>query len=92
MIVYEKGDLVFIFNFNTSKSFENRQIGTRWGEDLFTLFDTDSKDFSGQGRLDASYGRAFVPTKSPFMNRENSIRVYIPARTALVLIPRSVAV
>jgi len=25
------------------------------------------------------------------MNRENSIRVYIPARTALVLIPRSVA-
>lgn len=62
LIIYEKGDLVFIFNFHTTKSFENFEIGTKWREDLFTLFDTDSKDFSGQGRLDQSYGKPFVPT------------------------------
>ena len=28
VIVYEKGDLLFVFNFNGFKSFENYKIGT----------------------------------------------------------------
>jgi 1,4-alpha-glucan branching enzyme len=30
VIVYEKGDLLFVFNFNGFKSFENYKVGTLW--------------------------------------------------------------
>ncbi|KAJ1536555.1 alpha-1,4-glucan branching enzyme [Nowakowskiella sp. JEL0078] len=30
IVVFERGNLLFIFNFNSSKSFENYQIGTQW--------------------------------------------------------------
>ena len=41
LIIYEKGRLMFVFNFHHSKSFENYRVGTKWGTDHIFLFDTD---------------------------------------------------
>ena len=43
IIVYEKGDLLFVYNFHPTKSFENYKIGTKWDSDHIILFETDSK-------------------------------------------------
>ena len=47
IIVYEKGDLIFIFNFHPSKSFENYKIGTAWESDHFIVYETDEDRFGG---------------------------------------------
>ena len=41
LIIYEKGRLIFAFNFHHSKSFENYRVGTKWGTDHIFLFDSD---------------------------------------------------
>lgn len=47
MIVYERGELVFIFNFHTSNSYENFLIGTNWPSDHMILYETDEGRFGG---------------------------------------------
>ena len=34
VIVFEKGELLFIYNFHPTNSFENYKIGTKWGLDI----------------------------------------------------------
>lgn len=51
LIVYEKGPALFIFNFHTSKSFEDYRVGTHWTSDHIIIFDTDSTELGGHGRL-----------------------------------------
>jgi len=41
VIVFEKGNLLFAFNFHPTKSFENYAIGTQWASDHIILFDSD---------------------------------------------------
>lgn len=47
VIVYEKGDLVFIYNFHHSQSYQDYPIGTFWGSDHFILFESDEERFGG---------------------------------------------
>jgi len=41
VVVFEKGELVFVFNFHATKSFEHYRIGTRWSTDHDLVLDTD---------------------------------------------------
>lgn len=47
IIVYEKGECVFIFNFHPNNSYENYRIGTHWRSPHMILFDSDEERFSG---------------------------------------------
>jgi 1,4-alpha-glucan branching enzyme len=47
MIVFERGELVYIFNFHSSNSYENFLIGTQWSSPHMILFETDQKEFGG---------------------------------------------
>jgi 1,4-alpha-glucan branching enzyme len=53
--------------------------------DYRVVLDTDQKEFEGFGRLDP----AVVHHKEdvPMYGRQQSIRIYLPNRTALVLAP-----
>ena len=51
MIVFERGELVFIFNFHHSNSYENFKIGTNWPSDHMLLYDSDDAKFGGHNRL-----------------------------------------
>ncbi len=61
LIVYEKGDALFIFNFHTDKSFEDYRVGTLWSSDHVIIFDTDQDELGGQNRLSRGYKQRYVP-------------------------------
>lgn len=42
VIAFEKGNLLFVFNFNTHQSFEHYRIGTKWDREHKLILDTDS--------------------------------------------------
>lgn len=41
MIVYERGDLIFVFNFHHQDSYTDYLIGTNWTSDLMILYESD---------------------------------------------------
>jgi 1,4-alpha-glucan branching enzyme len=86
VIVFEKGDLLFVFNFHPIKSFEGYQIGTKWGSKHKIILDSDEERFMGKGRLKYGHENMFVSTKKQFNNRPYNMKVYIPSRTCMVLI------
>ena len=86
IVVFEKGDLLFIFNFHPNKSFENYKIGTKWGTRHKIVLDSDELRFFGKGRLEYGHGNFFPIINQGWNNRPNQFNLYIPCRTCMVLI------
>jgi len=61
VIVFEKANLLFAFNFHPTKSLENYKIGTKWSSDHMILYDTDAQEFGGNDRLAQGKLNRFVP-------------------------------
>lgn len=80
---FERGGLIFIFNFHPTYSHTDYTIKTAPGE-YTLLLDSDDKAFGGHGRLKhpQNYHGLSGGGKS---NSEQHIRVYLPTRTAIVL-------
>ena len=89
IIAFEKGDLLFIFNFHPTQSFENYRIGTVWNEDHIILMETDESEYGGYDRLRQGHSLYFEAVQEPWNNRPNYIHLYIPSRTAIVMISKS---
>uniref|UniRef100_A0A6A7FR02 1,4-alpha-glucan branching enzyme n=1 Tax=Hirondellea gigas TaxID=1518452 RepID=A0A6A7FR02_9CRUS len=83
VVVCERADVVFVFNFHWEKSFTGYKIGTHYPGEYRIVLDTDSKDVGGQGRIDHSV--PIYSKEEPFNNRNCSAMVYIPSRVAIVL-------
>ncbi|KAJ3273802.1 alpha-1,4-glucan branching enzyme [Terramyces sp. JEL0728] len=83
IIVFEKDDLLFVFNFHPTKSFTDYKIGTSGKAEHRVVLDTDSKEFGGHCRIDHTVKHQ--PVKGPYCDREYCISLYIPCRTAFVL-------
>ena len=84
VLAFVRGDFIFAFNFNPEKSFPDYGIlvppATRWRH----CFDTDEERFGGQGRIKPR--QRFEP-QLVYDGGElvQQIRLYLPARTAVVL-------
>lgn len=52
IIVFEKGDLLFVMNFHPTKSYEAYKVGTNWDQDHKIVYDTDRAEFGGHDRLE----------------------------------------
>ena len=63
MIIFERGELVFIFNFHTSNSYDNFLIGTYWDSPHMVLYETDDANFGGLQRLDGIHSKWFKVNK-----------------------------
>ena len=86
VIVFEKGDLLFVFNFHPTKSFEGYSIGTKWNSQHKIILDSDEERFMGKGRLKYGHENYFKVEKKEFNNRPCNLKVYLPSRTCMVLI------
>ena len=86
VIVFEKGDLLFVFNFHPTNSFENYKIGTKWGTEHRIILDSDDDIFFGKKRLQYGHDHRFPNLHENFNNRPYCMNVYIPSRTCMVLI------
>ena len=89
VLVFERGPLVFIFNFHPTNSYQDYQVGvpSNIGRYLAVL-SSDEEEFGGFSNVQA-HGAEFWVEDSPFDGRPGSIKVYIPPRIALVLIHES---
>jgi 1,4-alpha-glucan branching enzyme len=79
ILSFERSGLVFIFNFNPTKSFSDYLIPATASK-YSLLLDSDSASFGGFGRLLPSAEYVKQPDT-------HGIKVYTPARTAMVLTP-----
>jgi len=84
-LVYRRGPLVFVFNFNIHESFTGLRIPVPDPRNYKIVLNTDAKEFSGPGLVqgDTIYPRQEVP----MYGRRQSIQIYLPSRSAQVLAP-----
>ncbi|KAJ3414832.1 hypothetical protein HDV05_005989 [Chytridiales sp. JEL 0842] len=83
VICFERGNLLWIFNFHPTKSYTDYKLGTCWSGVHRIALNSDSKEFGGHGRVDPNC--EYFTSADPWNDRQYSIQVYIPSRTALVL-------
>ncbi|KAL4439336.1 hypothetical protein ABPG74_016999 [Tetrahymena malaccensis] len=85
VIVFERDNLLFVFNFHPTQSFENYRIGTNIAEDHLIIMDSDEPHYGGHDRVRAGHEKPFPYIQESFNGRPYSISLYIPSRCAMVL-------
>ena len=89
VLVYRRGPLVFAFNFHPTQSYPDYRIPVPDPADYALVLDTDEPKFEGFGRVAA--GMVYPRENVPSHNRAQSIRLYLPNRSAQVLAPENIA-
>ncbi|KAK6939075.1 Alpha-amylase/branching enzyme, C-terminal all beta [Dillenia turbinata] len=90
VIVFERGDLVFVFNFHPENTYEGYKVGCDLPGKYRVALDSDSSEFGGPGRVGHNVDHFTNPEGIPgvpetnFNNRPNSFKVLSPARTCVV--------
>ncbi|MBQ8914899.1 MAG: alpha amylase C-terminal domain-containing protein [Clostridia bacterium] len=79
-VIYGKGNTVFAFNFDPTRSYEGYFVPTREEGTYSVILSTDDTAFGGQGRTDAAY--KYKAVKQP--DGRCGFMCYLPQRTALV--------
>ena len=77
VLAFERAELLFVFNFNPTHSFDSRKIGCKSG-DYRIVLSTDDAAFGGFDRIDTS----LTYTTS---QETSELSLYLPARTGVVL-------
>lgn len=84
-LVFRRGPLVYAFNFHAEESFPGLRIPVPEPRDYRVILDTDEVRFGGEGRVEPG---AHYPWQNEAMyGWSQSIQLYLPARSALVLKP-----
>jgi 1,4-alpha-glucan branching enzyme len=76
ILVAERGNFIFVFNFSIGDSIFGYPIRVPGGETRQLVLDTDAPDFGGHGRVD--------PLVHYPVDADGMIRIYSPSRTGLV--------
>ncbi|EFA11030.1 1,4-alpha-glucan-branching enzyme [Tribolium castaneum] len=83
VIAFERAGLLFVFNFHPTKSFADYKLGFEGEGEFRIALCSDDKEFGGHSRIDTSIHNFTKPES--FCGRRNSIQVYIPSRTVIML-------
>ena len=82
ILAYERGGLVFVFNFDPQYDHNDYIIPVSVGRDHEVVFTSDDPEFGGFGRIGHERRSAYVPGQNG-----PALRLGLPARTAVVLRP-----
>ncbi|BGP28389.1 alpha-1,4-glucan branching enzyme [Rhodotorula toruloides] len=83
VIVFERGNLLWIFNFHPTNSFTDYRVGTDWAGEYQVVLSSDDPEFGGHNRVDKSVKHFTTPME--WNGRKNWLQVYLPNRTVQVL-------
>ena len=83
MLAFERGGLIFVFNFHPTISHNDYSIEAPSGE-YEMIMDSDSVEYGGHGRLHQGQ-RHFTASEKKGEKVRHSLSLYLPTRTALVL-------
>ncbi len=81
VIMYAKGNVIFAFNFNPTRSFEGYFVPVLKKGDYKVILSTDNKEFGGFERIDNDY----IYTTEKIEDGRIGFKCYLPARSAIVL-------
>ncbi|MCD7931642.1 MAG: alpha amylase C-terminal domain-containing protein [Tannerellaceae bacterium] len=84
ILAYMRQDLVFVFNFSPNRSYTDYSLLTPPGE-YQVILNTDAKEFGGFGLTDDSIPHFTQPDPLYKKEKKEWLKVYIPARSAMVL-------
>ena len=84
ILAYMRGDLIFIFNFNPTKSFTDYGFLVPTGA-YDVVLNTDSTKYGGNGFADDSITHLTNYDPLYMADRKEWLKLYIPARSAVVL-------
>ena len=82
VIAFERGGLLFAFNFSPNRSYTDYAIPVSENADYTVLFTSDDWKYNGFGRI----AHQSVSSNVPDMEGPH-VKLYLPARTATVLCP-----
>ena len=85
VMAFQRGNLVFVFNWNGIKSFEGYGIPVKAGK-YKVLLNTDAKEFAGFGLSDDTVEHFTMPDEGYLGKDKGWLRLYLPARSAVVLV------
>ena len=84
VMAFQRGNLVFVFNWNGIKSFEGYGFPVAAGK-YKVLLNTDAKEFAGFGLSDDTVEHFTMPDEGYLGKDKGWLRLYLPARSAVVL-------
>ena len=84
VLAFGRGDLVFVFNFNPTRSFTDYGFLVPRGA-YKTVLDSDSIEFGGFGRIDDNVEHFTLADPLYRKYRKEWLKLYLPARSAIVL-------
>ena len=84
VLVYERGGVVFAFNFNPHESFESYFIPVNKKGEYQAALSTDCKDFGGFDRISTDY--VYKAEKNG--DGTYGFKIYLPSRTAVCLVKK----
>ena len=85
ILALTRGDLLFVFGFHPSRSFTDYGLKVSPGK-YRLVFDSDEDRFGGHSRLQAGQSHLTLPETNAPGASEDRLQLYIPARTAQVLL------
>ena len=86
VMVYERGGVVFLFNLHPEASYPDFEVRNLVAGDYRVALDSDALRFGGFGRVEE--GRVY--TAAP-CQAKCGFAIYLPARTAIALVPVSMS-
>lgn len=85
VLAFERGGLIFVFNFHPTASHNYCFIAATPGEYQMVM-DTDAPEYGGHGRLRRNQRHLTIPDEKGDA-KSHVLSLYLPTRTALVLAP-----
>jgi hypothetical protein len=73
VVVFERGNLLWIFNFHPTESFTDYRVGTDWAGEYRVVLSSDDKQFGGHDRIDSSVKHFTTPME--WNGRKNWLQV-----------------
>jgi len=86
ILIFERGGLIWAFNFNATRSFADYQFSAPPGKYDIVL-DSDEVRFGGYDRIDRTISHVTSAARDKY-HPPHRLSIYLPHRTALVLKPR----
>lgn len=83
ILAYKKYGLIFMFNFNPTKSFPDFPLPVLKHGQYQVVFNTDEPEYGGFGRISMDY--IYFTNELAERNNMPGFTIYIPSRTALVI-------
>lgn len=89
VLVFERNGLVFVFNFHPTQSYPDYKIGVDVAGTYEVVLNSDREEFGGHSRIqevnEKGQPQQYFTNDDGWNHRRNSMMVYIPCRTAIVL-------